>query len=265
MRKVFSLLASVLLSTMFLVSAQAQILEISNMDQAIEEAALQATLTQRIMKGYGLVLLGVKASKYQKELTDSINRYDDVIAELENYTPALEVAKEPMEKARKQWLVVKKLASDQPSVKRVAPLQAAIDHLLETDEEVVQLLIDAAGTKEAPLIALSDRQSMLSQRIAALYMLHALGIEEEGFTENMQNATFEFMLGAEELEGAEINDKKINKTLKKVKNQFRMLEFSVNKEGRTFFPFVVSQAAEKIYNEMLDVGHTYVELYGKGS
>ena len=264
MRKILVSMA-VLLSSVYLTSVGAQTIEISNMDQAIEEASQQTILTQRIMKDYGLVLLGVKASKYQKELTDSINRYETIIAELKSFPPAVEIAEDLMAKANKQWQVVKKIAQAQPTLQRVAPLQAALDHLLETDEEIVNLLAEAANNEDAPLIALGERQAMLSQRVAALYMLHALGVEEENFTENMQNASFEFKLGQEELAGADINDKKINKLLKKVKTQFKMLEFSVNKKGKTFFPFVVSQAAEKIYNEMLEVGHHYVELYGNNS
>ena len=265
MRKTFSLVVALFLSTSSLVSVQAQVIEINNMNQAIEEAAGQTTLTQRIMKGYGLILLGVKASKYQKELTDSINRYEAVISELENFPAAAEAAQESLEKARRQWKVVKKIAEAQPSIKRAGPLESAMEQLLEVDDEIVTLLTESANIEDTPLLVLSDRQAMLSQRIASLYMLRALGVLEEDFIEAMENATFEFQLGGEELQGAEINNKEINKLLKKVKSQFRMLEFSVNKKGRTHFPFVVSQAAEKIFDQMIKVNDTYVELLNKGS
>ena len=126
MKKLVAVLAAGILNTALLLPAQAQIREITNMDVAIEEAAEQATLSQRILKDYALVVLKVKSSKYRKELSDSIKRYDDVIEELHGYPGAMESAEKPMAKADAKWQEVKELLVGPPQKGKA---HAAVQHM----------------------------------------------------------------------------------------------------------------------------------------
>lgn len=260
MRKLISLVTAGLLSVSLWLPAQAQI---SNIAEAEHQAGLQRMLGQRILKDYALVVLDVKVSTYQKDLTDSIKQYNTILADLQG-SPVVAGAgvQEILDKVASHWDTFKRLASATPQKDSVSELHHAAEELLEYNEDLAHTLAESINLDAAAVIDISDRQEMLSQRVAALYMLHALGVDEETYKEDMENSAFEFMLGLEELKGSDLNNRTINSKLKKVESQFKMLEFSVNKEGKTYFPFVVSQAAEKILESMGEVTAEYVELAG---
>ena len=255
MRKLSSLLATSLVGAMLLVTAPVQA-QVNNLIEAVDQAGVQRMLTQRILKAYGLVVLNVKVSDHQKLLTDSVKQYDTILSDLQGFPGAEQEAKELMNTVRGLWEPVKRLASAPPALEKMSDLHHATDDLLAANEELVHELARETHSDVGHVVDISERQQMLSQRIAALYNLHALGVDEESYRESLDNATFEFMLGLEELIGYEGNTRSVNSALKKAKTQFRMLEFSVNKEGNTYFPFVVSEAAKKILNSMHDVTKT---------
>ena len=264
MRKLSSLLATSLVGAMLLVTAPVQA-QVNNLIEAVDQAGVQRMLTQRILKAYGLVVLNVKVSDHQKLLTDSVKQYDTILSDLQGFPGAEQEAKELMNTVRGLWEPVKRLASAPPALEKMSDLHHATDDLLAANEELVHELARETHSDVGHVVDISERQQMLSQRIAALYNLHALGVDEESYRESLDNATFEFMLGLEELIGYEGNTRSVNSALKKAKTQFRMLEFSVNKEGNTYFPFVVSEAAKKILDSMVKVTEGYLEEAGRGS
>ncbi|MEZ5591365.1 MAG: type IV pili methyl-accepting chemotaxis transducer N-terminal domain-containing protein [Gammaproteobacteria bacterium] len=264
MRKLSSLLATSLVGAMLLVTAPVQA-QVNSIIEAVDQAGVQRMLSQRILKTYGLVVLNVKVSEHQKQLTESVKQYENILSDLQGFSGTEQEAKELMNTVRAQWEPVKRLASAPPTLEKVSELHHATDDLLAANEELVHELARETHSDAGHVVDISERQQMLSQRIAALYNLHALGVDEESFREQLDNATFEFMLGLEELIGYEGNTRSVNAALKKAKTQFRMLEFSVNKEGTTYFPFVVSEAAKKILIGMHDVTQEYLETAKIGS
>ena len=261
MRKFRSLLSMSLVGALLLTAVPAQA-QINDLAHAIDEAGQQSMLGQRILKDYSLIILDVKASTHQKDLTDTIKRYDTLLSDLQNFPGSALIPGVPelLDKVASAWEPVKRLASSSPKKDQLHDLHELTEALLEANEELTHTLAISSSAEANHLIEVSERQDMLTQRIAALYMLHALGVDEETYLENMQNATFEFMLGLEELQSAEQNTRSIKSGLKKVKTQFKMLEFSVNKGGTTYFPAVVSEAAEKILHSMEAIVAEYVEL-----
>ena len=256
MRRNFSFLIIAILGFLWLLPAQAQI---SNMAQAIDKAGAQLTLSQRILKDYALVVLDVKTSTNQKDLTDSIMRYDTILAELQGFAPAA-VAKNELYKVEQAWASVKQIASGIPQLDVLPDLLAATDTLLAANKAFETVLDESYGNPSGHLIVLAEYQSMLAERMAALYMLKTAHVDEAHFTDNLNNVTFEFKLGLEELKGAEQNTGAIKAALKKADTQFQMLEFSASKGGKTTFPFVVSEAADKVADIMDNVAHDYAKL-----
>ena len=251
-----SILAIGVLGVSLLTPAQAQI---SNIGEAVNQAGLQRMLGQRILKNYGLISLGVKVGDSQKDLTDTLKQYATILNDLQSFPGAVE-AQEALGNVSSAWETVKGIAAASPQQDKVLELYEAAEELLQANEDLTAYLVENSGAKAVAIVGISGRQRMLSQRIAALYNLKALGVDEDYYAENLENSTFEFMLALEELKGSDVNNRAVNSSLKKVQTQFKMLDFSVNKKGDTHFPFVVSQAAGKVLKLMVKVTNEYVEL-----
>ena len=256
MRKLFATLWLGLLS--FVVQpAQA---EITSIGDAINKAGFQRTLTQAMITNYSLILLEVHVSQHQRMLNEEAEQFENTLKDLQAYAPAADV-KDAFDQVERLWGPFKQQITAAPQMGSLKALYADADELLKASHAAVRKLAGLTSEKEGRLTNIAGRQRTLVERMAALYMLEALGYEEEPYITDLANATMEFKLAETELEGAEQNTPEIRAFLKDVKTQFSLFEFSVTKESETYFPFVVSEASEKILEDMNNVVALYAAMH----
>lgn len=232
---------------------------IEDVGVAIDVAGSQRMLSQRMLKSYCLVVLDVKTEKFKSELDENIRRFERQLSDLQNFSTS-NVQKRRFGEVQDVWQPMKKLLSESPKRVHVEELKDYSELLLRASQAAVESLFPSEKDPKLEIVDLSGRQRMLSQRMANRYMLKALGFSEDTYKDDLATASNEFKNTLDILMKSELNTEEINKGLKRVKSQYSLLDFSLNKNRQETFPFSVSDASDKILKLMHNITGQYAEL-----
>lgn len=229
---------------------------INSMGEAINIAGRQRMLTQRMVKGYCMLGQKVLSAQAESELRQAITLFENQLKDLEGFRVNNEVSN-GLAEVRRLWKPFKTLATRPPSLDQVQELRALGEKALYASHEVVLSLQDASGTNAGRLVNISGRQRMLSQRMANLYLLKSWGVNKSRYDSDLSQAMSEFKGALAELMAAEVNTPDIDRSLKKVKAQFAMFEYSLNTDSGEFIPQTIAKASVKILKMMNDITGWY--------
>lgn len=233
--------------------------EITNLNDAINKAGRQRMLTQRIVKAFGMLQLKVKTEMAQKQLNGALSLFASQLDELRNYKVNSEITDGLME-VDKIWRKFKPMAQGSISKEGTKQLRAEAEKLLVASHNVVLSLQDSSTSSSARLVNISGRQRMLSQRLANLYMLKAIGFDNARLNGDFDSAMSEFKGALSVLLDAKENTQTITTSLKKVKTQFLMLQYTVTTDSEEFIPGLIAQSTEKILIKMNEITGLYTQL-----
>ena len=99
---------------------------------------------------------------------------------------------------------------------------------------------------------------MLSQRMAALYMLKAWGLKDPEFAQKLSDAQKLFKASLERLEKAPQNTDTIRKKLSEVKRAFTFFEMMGRSKSK-FIPSLIYKKSNDILKTMDEVTGLYVQ------
>jgi hypothetical protein len=229
--------------------------------EAINKAGRQRMLTQRITKSYclvGMVVdpLVVTPKHFEEQLQDAVQLFEAQLGELKAF-PASAQIKIALEDVSTQWGSFKPLALSKPTRENVTRLWQLDEELLQASEKVVRLLQDAAGTSYGPLVNISGRQRMLSQRIAKFYAMSAWGLATPSMLATMEQAKNEFKGALDTLKNAPENTLAISKKLEEVDVQWGWLNSALDLHDKPSFPMIVNDTSEKTLRLMDAVTRMY--------
>lgn len=219
--------------------------------EAINKAGRQRMLTQRIVKSYCQVGMGVDAAAARAQLAASVRLFDAQLAELAPLAPASAGA------LRELWLPFRSLARRPVSRAGAAALRTQAPLLLQAAEALTAELEN--GDRLARLVNLAGRQRMLSQRIAKAYLLQAWRVGDAAEEEEMRAAMAQFGAALETLRAARENTRELRTELAAVALQWDWLASAVAQRGGAY-PFVVADASETILARMERVTRLYEGL-----
>lgn len=238
--------------------------DIASFSEAVNKAGQQRMLTQRITKTYSLI--GVASAKlaavptdFEFELLQALHRFETQLEELQQFNQDKEVAAE-LQQIQAKWPQFKKLALSSFSQENSRLLWQADEQMLRHCESVMRKLLQGASNPVNQYVNISGRTRMLSQRIAKIYMLRAIGLEAPGMLENLggQKSEFEDALAA--LESAEENTVVIKSNLDEVRLQWRWLVGALELDSEPTFPIIVNDAGDKVLQVTERLTTLYEEL-----
>ncbi len=226
---------------------------------AVNKAGYQRMLSQRIVKAYCQIGLGVTPAASADQLSAALKTYEDNLAALKSLAPDL-YSRELIDNLRQQWAPFKVVASGPVTRAGAEILLVRSERLLETAENLARYLETNTENAHGHLVNISGRERMLSQRLAKFYMLHAWGFETALVSEEIDLAYHDFTVALDELAAAPENTVDIVEELNAVRLQWDWFRTALALEGAYSYRMVVADASESILNHMDHVTRLYEEL-----
>ncbi|MDD2776832.1 MAG: type IV pili methyl-accepting chemotaxis transducer N-terminal domain-containing protein [Gallionella sp.] len=263
-----SLLAFTLVLSSVSTSAVAApaVAETISIASAINKAGRQRMLSQRMVKAYCQLHLGVKPELSKKILQDSIILFETQLVELRfaASNPALQQA---WTAENNNWTKMRPLLMETPSDAGARKLHELNEPLLASAHKLTVLFDEESGKKAGYWINVAGRQRMLSQRIAKFYMLKKMGLTGLEIDEGLAKAKSEFISAHEALIGGAANNPHIQAELRLAKNQWNYLNIALLSDDDNDADHMsnmesVATTSERILSIMNDVTAMFEEAYG---
>jgi len=226
---------------------------------AIDSAGRQRILTQRIVKAYCQVGMGVTPEVSRAQLADAVRRFDSQLAALSRNVPNND-ARRALGRISTLWKPFRRIATGAVNRDGARGLIERNEELLHATHDLVLVLQHAAGTPQAKLVNMAGRQRMLSQRLAKFYMLRAYGVDTPAMREEIDNAGNEFAAALATLRAAPENTPSIDRELEVVALQWEWFSGAIMLQGAQSHALVVADASESILNSMDLITGMYAEL-----
>lgn len=186
----------------------------ADIETAINKAGRQRMLSQRVVKAYAMVGLGIETQQGQAILRESLAVAEQQLAELKQFV-ASEEARRSLSTLESDWSKLKAVLANKPSRESASELNDASEAVL-VDAHRLTLAYEAmAGMPEYRLINIAGRQRMLSQRLAKFYLLRLWGVNSAAASMELNMARAEFSSGMHQL-SAQQADPAINDVLNRL-------------------------------------------------
>jgi len=243
----------VIISSILIGSVEA--IEIKNIAEAVNIAGKQRMFTQKMLKDYGMIGIGVSFGNAKEDLKKTISEFEDHLNSLERFTKDSNI-KDSLEKQKKLWLDVKDMLLEKPSKDNAIKLQEKLDKLLKVADDTTKLFADKAGEHSGKIINIAGRQRMLSQRMASLYILKAWGINDSEFNKKFDKAMKLFDDSLDILMKSKLNNREINTLLGKVNKDFDFFKIMSHSSNK-FIPSLIYKKSNEILKNMDKITKLY--------
>jgi len=215
-------------------------------------------LAQRVAKAYCEASLGVLPEATGEQVAESLARFEDGLARLRGQC-ATSGRSRQLAALDAAWVSFRTVASEPPA-------RPGCALLVVQAEEITRMsgaLASGAGPRgeDAWLAGAASRQAELAQRLAALYLARASGIESASLRDEMARGSEEFSRTLTALQLAGENTPEVTRQLDAVALQWDWFRSALNQELEpAAFPLVVAEASDAIVKAMKAVRSEYRAL-----
>lgn len=228
-----------------------------SLSEAIDDAGRQRMLTQRMLKAYSQIGLGVQPQQGKVELEDAVALFDTQYMRLQQWRHEADIA-EQLQRVDRIWQVYKQHVLGKVNAPEAQKLLSISESLLSESQRLVLRLEQLAGTQTAELINLSGRQRMLSQRLAKYYLLGSWGIETPAMSEKMDQVRLEFDSALKVLHTQTFNNLEIADRLAQIESDWTWFNNAMQHRHANRYNLVVVDASEKLLQQLEQLTRLYV-------
>jgi len=228
--------------------------------EAVNIAGRQRMLTQRMVKAYCQIGVGVTPDASQSQLNGAVDLFEQQLTTLEKQFASHTQVSQELGIIRNTWDAFRTVVTRPVNKPHAQQIADTSDRLLASSNKVVGLLQDASGTEYARLVNISGRQRMLSQRAAKLYLLSVWGLDNPELRNDLMQTSDEFATALEQLQSSTANTRTIAQQLREVNDLWVSFASALNIEGSATFPLIVADASEKILQHFEEITFLYQTL-----
>lgn len=226
---------------------------------AVNKAGRQRMLTQRIIKSYCQVGLGVTPAVSWQQLADAQALFEAQLAELVANAPAGR-ASAALARLEERWKPFKSVARGPVSQSGARQLAGQSDALLAAADELTRIMESISGAPAARLVNIAGRQRMLSQRLAKTYMLRLWELDNAALRDEAETARREFEDALAILLEAPENTPEITEELAGIALQWEWFRSALDLEGAATYRLIAAEASDSILAGMETITRRYEEL-----
>jgi len=244
-----------LLAGLLLLPMQIEAVQIDDVAHAVNFSGRHRAFTQRVLKEYAMVCLGINYNNPKKQLKEGIATFEDLIDSLIKYNKDAETAKS-LQEGLKLWAPVQKLLNEEPTKENATKLAIATEKLTDNTNTTTALFAKQTGKESGKITNYSGQQRVLSQKMASLYLLKAYGVTNSEIKDRMDKTMKWFAKNLKTLMAYEKNTDEINKLLLKEKKAFMFFQM-MDKNNKTFIPTLIYKKSNEILKNMNTVTGLY--------
>jgi hypothetical protein len=222
--------------------------------QDVHELADICMYSQRILKDYALVGMGVTYHDPQKDLEKNISTVDQYFKNIEGRNLDERLLTEVLE-VENSWKAIKPEFERTPDKKKMSELRKKVEDYTVRCEQVAEDLAQDTGIKGEHNVVLVAALGMESQRLAALYLMKAWGVADADYAAEVEQAVAETEKIYQELLAADekLVSKAIKEKLEKTENDFIAFSVLAKSTSGRFMPTQAEKSASKIFSALREI------------
>lgn len=222
--------------------------------QDVHEVADMCMFSQRILKDYALIGMGVSYHDPAEDLKKTAKMMNKYIKDVESHHLKKALDDEVRELER-LWKEIEPQLLEKPVKKRMTRLHKKVEAFTHYCEKVAEHLAIDTKIKGEHYVVLIAQLGMESQRLAALYMMKAWGIADPNYYEEVEEVLEEYEKIYHELLKADnkLVSQEIKDKLTATEKHFMVFEFMAASKSGRFVPTMAEKSASKIFAEIREI------------
>lgn len=213
---------------------------------SINIAGEQRMLSQRVSKLYNQIGLNILPGPAVGQITIASVQFESNQEALRTIVAGSENAFNAYKKLADEWLKLKKAMSVAISRDAAEALARQSEATLAAAEHLTSIIEAENKSDTSRVVNLAGRQRMLSQRVAANYLLRSWGVESSAVRQNLDGSVKDFSAGLEKLLARQENSDEIRLELEEVAQQWEWLRASLSVDGAGAYRLIVAESADGI-------------------
>lgn len=222
--------------------------------QDVAQMADICMYSQRLLKDYALIGMGVDYHDPAGDLAANSKLVDEYFAEIESHGLKAELDAEVRE-MEAVWKQIEPRLLETPAKEKMARLQSDVDDFALRCEEVAHHLATDTGNPAEHDVVLIAQLGMEVQRVAALYMMQAWGAAGGDYYEKVEAVLKEYEEIYAELLAADdsLVPAEVKARLKDAEQHFLVFKVMAASTSGRFVPTLAEKKASELFDEIQEI------------
>ena len=227
---------------------------------ALNTAARQPMLAERITKSYSLIGQKVLEFRARRQLEDSIKEFEAGLKTLQATAPTPEI-RENYQLLEQLFDEFKTLTAKPANLENAKPLAEQNEELVWIATKGAQLIQQHVKSARSDLIGAAGEMRTLTQRIAKLYLFRSWGIRSDVIANDLKKAEAEYRADMERLMKAPQNTDQIKSELALAETQWLFLKQAIERLNANKTSTTELEHVSKACDNILEVMERVTRLY----
>lgn len=225
----------------------------------VDVAGSQRMLTQRMLRDYVLIGMNISYQNPSGDLKQIMARFEKQLESIASVA-ATEEIRQGCQVVEKLWQPLKNVLTREPEKVAVKGVLSDIEALLGASDALVSLIEKATGGAVAEVVNTAGRQRMLSQQMAALYMLYFWEVGNEDIFVQFKQVVLEYRKANNFLLTNGQTTSLIREKLNRAAAAFRWFSQVADNPKQRLNPQVVQRNSDILLKQMDKITQMYMDV-----